>query len=156
MAAFKEEKSTLVMGPLLFTLAVMAIVIGPVAGLVWGSSRIIVYRLRGLDLSPPVSAAARSAANEKTIDLTQPSVLTRRRPRGTMPDPLVCIDGVDYRITRVGESRYLVTERRESRRIGFFELVGDAALAEIAPEPDEAKAEPLLVRIAVAASRRAV
>jgi hypothetical protein len=117
----------------------------------------IVYRLRGLDLTPPAGAAARSDSSETTtIDLTQPSVLTRRRPRGAVPDPLVCIDGVDYRITRVGESRYLVTERRESRRLGFFELVGDAALAEIAPEPDEPRAEPLLVRIAVAASRRAV
>jgi hypothetical protein len=144
------------MGPLLFTLAVIAIVIAPIAGLLWGPGRILVYRVRGLDLSPPVDAATRAMTNEKMINLAQPSVLTRRRARGGVPDPLVCIDGVDYRITRVGDSRYLVTERRESRRIGFFELVGDAVEAEIAPEPDEPTAEPLLVRIAVAASRMAV
>jgi hypothetical protein len=141
------------MGPLLFTLALVAIVFGPLVGLVWGPTRIIVHRLRGLDLSPPVDTTTRPVSLEEPVVALKPgSMLTQRSGRGGVPDPLVCLDGVDYRITRVAPERYLVTERRESRRLGFFEIVGDPDQAEIAPEPDEPGKELLLIRIAVAAS----
>jgi hypothetical protein len=141
------------MGTLFFILAVSAIVLGPLIGLAWGPARLILHRLQGRDLSPRVDVDAAPVTPETTIDVRAPSLLTRRPQKGGAPEPYVCIDGADYRITRVAESRYLVTEKRESRRLGFFELVSDTDRAEVVPEPDDPANGFLLVRIAVAAAR---
>jgi hypothetical protein len=141
------------MGTLFFILAVIAIVVAPVVGLVWGPARIVLYRLRGRDLSPPVDHAVAPITAESTVDADAPSLLTSRPKKGGAPDPYVCIDGTDYRVTRITPARYLVTERRESRRLGFFELVADTDRAEIVPEPDDPANGFLLVRIAVEAAR---
>jgi hypothetical protein len=141
------------MGTLLFALAVSAIIIAPIVGLVWGSGRTILYRWQGRDLSAPVDHAKAPVTAHATVDVNAPSVLNERHKKGGAPDPFVCIDGTDYRVTRIEPSRYLVTERRESRRLGFFELVADADRAEVVPEPDDPNNGFLLVRIAVAAGR---
>jgi hypothetical protein len=141
------------MGTIFFILAASAIVLAPLVGLAWGPGRMILHRLQGRDLSPRVDVEAAPVTAETTIDFPAPSLLTRRPKKGGAPDPFVCIDGADYRVTRVDSSRYLVTERRESRRLGFFELVTDTDRAEIVPEPDDPANAFLLVRIAVAAGR---
>jgi hypothetical protein len=141
------------MGTLLFILAALAIVLAPLIGLAWGPGRMLMYRLRSRDLAPRVDTSAAPITTETTIDFPAPSLLTSRPTKGGAPEPYVCIDGADYRVTRVDASRYLVTERRESRRLGFFELVTDTDHAEIVPEPDDPANGFLLVRIAVAAAR---
>jgi hypothetical protein len=141
------------MGTVFFILAAFAIVLAPLVGLAWGPARLMLHRLQGRDLSPRADADAAPVTPETTIDVRAPSLLTERPRRGGAPEPYVCIDGADYRVTRVEESRYLVTERRESRRLGFFELVSDTDRAEIVPEPDDPANGFLLVRIAVAAGR---
>jgi hypothetical protein len=141
------------MGSLLFALAVTAIIIAPLIGLLWGPGRLIFYRIRGLDLSPRVDLRKQPITDDMKIELPAQSLLTRKPSKGGVPDPCVCIQGADYRVTRVGDWRYLVTERRESRRVGFFEIVADTDHAEIVSEPDEPANQFLLIRIAVEASR---
>lgn len=141
------------MGTLFFILAAFAIVLAPLIGLAWGPGRMILHRLQGRDLAPRVDVDAAPVTPETTIDVRAPSLLTRRPRKGGAPEPFVCIDGADYRVTRITDSRYLVTEKRESRRLGFFELVTDTDRAEVVPEPDDPANGFLLVRIAVAAGR---
>src|SRR5262245_57327564 len=95
-----SEDGTHDMGTVFFILAAFAIVLAPMIGLAWGPGRLILHRLQGRDVSPRVDVDAAPVTPETTIDIHAPSLLTRRPRKGGAPEPFVCIDGADYRVTR--------------------------------------------------------
>jgi hypothetical protein len=141
-------------GQLLFTLAALSIVGATLAGLVLGLGKIVLYKLKGRDLSPrpdPGSPAWIEEDRSTTVDVSKKSILTERIAR-SVRDPVVQLGADKYRVTRLGATRFLVTEVGEGRRIGAFELDGNGSEQQVLPEPDAPDNARLLVQIAVLAS----
>jgi hypothetical protein len=85
-----------------------------------------------------------------TVDTSVKSLLTQR-PRQTPRDPIVNLAGAAYRVTRLGGSRFLVTQLDEGRRVGIFALEGDGRRQQVVSEPDDPTQAKLIVQVAVLA-----
>jgi hypothetical protein len=141
-------------GQLLFTLAALSIVGATVVGLVLGLGKIVLYKLKGRDLSPqpePGSAAWLAQDRPPTVDTAKKSLLTERVGR-TVRDPVVAVGADRSRVTRLGEARFLVTEVSEGRRVGAFELDGNGRHQQVLAEPEDPAQAKLLVQVAVLSS----
>jgi hypothetical protein len=141
-------------GQILFTLAVLSIGGATAGGLVLGLGRIVTYKLLGRDLSPrpePGSPVWLAEDASTSVDTSQKSLLTERIGR-SVRDPVVALGSDRYRITRLGATRFLVTQLAEGRRIGAFELDGNGRHQEVLAEPDDPANAKLLVRLAVLSS----
>jgi hypothetical protein len=144
----------MLLGQILFVLAALTIAGATAVGVVLGIARLVVFKATGRDLKPqPVPGAPDWAVPEgpPVVDLSKESLLTRRAHR-TTKDPTVELAGVRYRVTRLGESRFLVTHADEAKRLGAFELDGDGERQQVIAEPDDPAHRMLIVRVAVLAS----
>jgi hypothetical protein len=144
----------MVLGQILFILAALAIAGATAVGLVYGLAKIVLYKLSGRDLKPlpePGSSEWLLTETLTRVDMARKSLLTEREQRSAN-DPVVDIAGVRYRVTRLGEARFLVTHVAEGRRMGTFELDGNGRFQEVLPLPDDPVNAKLLVQIAVVSS----
>jgi hypothetical protein len=144
----------MLLGEILFVLAALTIAGSTAVGLVYGIAKLVVYAVLGKDLGPlpePGSADWKIPEADATVDLSKESLLTERRGRSTR-DPIVNLAGVRYRVTRLGESRFLVTHADEAKRLGTFELEGDGPSQRVVSQPDDPAQTLLITRIAVLAS----
>ncbi len=144
----------MVLGQILFILAALAIVAGIFVGLVYGLGKLVLYKLSGRDLKPqpePGSSAWLLTDTLTKVDTARKSLLTEREQR-TANDPMVTIGRDRYRVTRLAETRFLVTHVVEGRRLGTFELDGNGRFQEVTPHPDDPANSKLLLQIAVVSS----
>ena len=144
----------MLLGEILFVLAALTIAGATAVGLVAGVARLVIFKLAGRKLEPepePGSADWAESASGATVDVTNESLLSERRGRTTR-DPVVFLAGVRYRVTRLGSSRYLVTQADEAKRVGTFELDGEGRRQQVIAEPDDPAQAKLIVQIAVLAS----
>ncbi|SRR6266540_2889973 len=145
----------MLLGQLLFILAVFSIAVATAVGLVAGIAKLVVYKLLGRDLAPqpePGTSEWVLPEGPTTVDLAKKSLLTERQRRGGAADPVVEVDGHGYRVTRLDPLRFLVTRVDEARRVGTFELDGSGRHQEVTPHPDDPADAKLILRIAVLSS----
>jgi hypothetical protein len=143
----------MLLGQILFILAALAIA-STAAGLVYGLAKIVLYKLGGRDLKPlpePGSSEWLLTDTLTRVDTARKSLLTEHDQR-TANDPVVNVAGNRYRVTRLSETRFLVTQVAEGRRLGTFELDGNGRFQEVLPLPDDPANAKLLVQIAVVSS----
>src|SRR5262245_4068016 len=110
----------MLLGQILFILAALAIAGATAVGLVYGVGKILFYRLSGRKLRPlpePGSAEWLMTETLTRVDMARRSLLTERWQR-TANDPVVSLAGERYRVTRLGDARFLVTQVAEGRRVG--------------------------------------
>jgi hypothetical protein len=144
----------MLLGQILFLLAALAIAGATVTGLVLGVGKLVLYKITGRRLDPrPPKGTSEWMQHESgtTVDLTRTSLLTQRYGH-TTDDPVVCLDGDRYRVTRMTGGRFLITEVAEGRRVGTFELSGEGRHQDVLPSPDDPANTKLLVQIAVLSS----
>jgi hypothetical protein len=144
----------MLLGQILFILAALGIAGATAVGLVYGIVKVVLYKITGRALKPlpePGSSEWLLTDTLTRVDMARPSLLTERTPRTTR-DPVVSIASDRYRVTRLNESRFLVTHVAEGRRLGTFELDGNGRFQEVLPQPDDPANAKLLVQIAVVSS----
>jgi hypothetical protein len=144
----------MLLGQILFLLAVIAIAAATFVGVVWGVGRLVFYKLTGRPLGPRPAMGSTEwlrHQGEARVDLARQSLLTEPF-RHTTDDPVVDIEGDRYRVTRLRGGRFLITQVGEGRRVGVFELAGEGRHPEILPTPDDPANSQLLVHIAVLSS----
>ena len=144
----------MLLGKILFVLAAFTIAGATTLGLVIGVVRLLAFSLLGRRLGPahaPGSLRWMLEESPTTVDAAARSLLTERR-RQSPRDPIVTLAGAAYRVTRLGSSRFLVTQLDEGRRLGMFELDGDGRRQKVIPEPDDPANARLVVQVAVLAS----
>jgi len=144
----------MLLGQILFILAVLAIAGATAVGLIYGLAKLVLYKLSGRDFKPlpePGSSEWLLTDTLTRVDMARKSLLTERDQRSAN-DPVVNIATDRYRVTRLGEARFLVTQVAEGRRIGTFELDGNGRFQEVLPLPDDPANTKLLVQIAVVSS----
>lgn len=144
----------MLLGQILFLLAALAIVATTLVGLVFGVSKLVLFKLTGRRLDPkPRIGSSEWLQHESgtSVDLARRSLLTQRYGH-TTDDPVVDLDGDRYRVTRMSGGRFLITEVSEGRRVGTFELSGEGRHQDVLPSPDDPANTQLLVQIAVLSS----
>ena len=144
----------MLLGQILFILAVLAVAGATAVGLVYGLAKIVLYKLSGRDLKPqpePGSSEWLLTTTLTRVDMSRKSLLTEREQRSAR-DPVVNISGDRYRVTRLNDARFLVTQVAEGRRLGMFELDGNGRFQEVLPLPDDPSNAKLLRHIAVVSS----
>jgi hypothetical protein len=144
----------MLLGQILFILAVLAVAGATGVGLVYGLGKIVFYKLSGRDLKPmpePGTSEWLLTDTLTRVDMARKSLLTERQERSSK-DPVVNLAGDRYRVTRLNEARFLVTHIAEGRRLGTFELDGNGRFQEVLPLPDDPANAKLLVQIAVVSS----
>jgi hypothetical protein len=144
----------MLLGQILFILAALAIAGAVGVGLVYGLGKILFYTLSGRSLKPAPEPGSPDWLMTETltkVDTARKSLLTEREPR-TPRDPVVSLAGDRYRVTRLGEARFLVTQVAEGRRVGTFDLDGNGRFQEVIPAADDPANSKLLVQIAVVSS----
>jgi hypothetical protein len=144
----------MLLGQILFILAALGIAGATAVGLVYGIVKIVLYKVTGRALKPvpePGSSEWLLTDTLTRVDMARPSLLTERAAHTTR-DPVVNIASDRYRVTRLNESRFLVTHVAEGRRLGTFELDGNGRFQEVLPQPDDPANAKLLVQIAVVSS----
>src|SRR5262245_45467791 len=128
-------KGAMLLGQILFILAALAIAGATAVGVVYGVGTLVFFKLSGRKLKPlpePGSAEWLMTDTLTRVDMARRSLLTERGQR-TPHDPVVSLAGDRYRVTRLGEARFLVTQVAEGRRIGTFELDGNGRFQEVLP-----------------------
>jgi hypothetical protein len=144
----------MILGQILFLLAVLAILAGSLVGLGIIVGKVIVYPLLGRPVGPqPALGSTEWAKGQASghVDVRCPSLLTERY-RHTTDDPVVELEGDRYRVTRMAGGRFLITQVQEGRRIGTFELSGEGSHADVIPSPDDPSQQDLLLHVAVLSS----
>jgi hypothetical protein len=144
----------MLLGQILFVFAAFTIAGATALGLIIGIARLVAFKVLGRRLAPahpPGSLGWMLEESETTVDTATMSLLTERR-RQTPRDPIVNLAGTAYRVTRLGSSRFLVTQLDEGRRLGMFELDGDGRRQKVLSEPDDPANARLIVQVAVLAS----
>ena len=144
----------MLLGQILFVLAVLAIAAATAVGIVYGLAKIVLYKLSGRSLKPLPEPGSNEWLLTDTltrVDMARKSLLTEREQR-TSRDPVVKLGADRYRVTRLGETRFLVTHVAEGRRLGTFELDGNGRFQEVLPLPDDPANARLVQQIAVVSS----
>jgi hypothetical protein len=145
----------MLLGQILFLLAVVAIGVATAVGLVAGVAKLVIYKLLGRDLAPqpePGTIEWLLPEGPTTVDLGRKNILTERQRHGGAADPVVEVDGHGYRVTRLDPLRFLITRVDEARRVGTFELDGSGRRQEVSAYPDDPADAKLILRVAVLAS----
>jgi hypothetical protein len=144
----------MLLGQILFILAVLAVAGATAVGLVYGFSTIVIHKVSGRALEPtpePGSPEWLLTDTLTRVDMSRKSLLTEPRQRNAH-DPVVNMAGDRYRVTRLGDARFLVTHVAEGRRLGTFELDGHGRFQEVLPLPDDPSNSKLLLQIAIVSS----
>ena len=144
----------MLLGQILFLLAVLSVVGATAVGIVVAISTLISYKLTGRSLTPRPNMGSSEWMQHQagtSVDLARRSLLTERY-RHTTDDPVVDLGGDRYRVTRLTGGRFLITQVQEGRRVGTFELSGDGRHQDVLPAPDDPANAKLLVQIAVLSS----
>ena len=96
----------MLLGQILFVLAVLAIAAATAVGIVYGLANIVLYKLSGRSLKPLPEPGSNEWLLTDTltrVDMARKSLLTEREQR-TSRDPVVKLGADRYRVTRLGET----------------------------------------------------